>query len=80
MEVTISCSHRTRDGHDHSITLYLRGPHPGETMIYQESLLIPMPIQATIIPEEKPVDVGVAMYEEYLAHEKELAAFGAAGM
>ncbi|NTW65239.1 MAG: hypothetical protein HGB21_02830 [Nitrospirae bacterium] len=48
------------------------------TMLYQESLLLPTPIQATIIPEEKLVDVGVAMYEEYLAHEKEVAAFGVA--
>ena len=36
--------------------------------------MIPTPIKATIIPEEKPVDVGFALYEENLAHEKEVAA------
>ena len=40
--------------------------------------MIPTPIKATIISEEKPVDVSVAMYEENLAHEKEVAAFGLA--
>ena len=35
--------------------------------------MIPTPIKAMIISEEKPVDGGVAMYEENLAHEKEVA-------
>jgi hypothetical protein len=50
------------------------------TMLYQESQLTPTPSQATIIPEEKPVEVGVATYEKYLAHEKELAEFSGRGV
>ena len=51
------------------------------TLIYEASLMrTPVHYEANIITEEKPVDVGVAMYENYLAHERELAALGGRGV
>jgi hypothetical protein len=51
------------------------------TMLYQESLTrAPVHFEAKIINEEKQVDVGVAMYEQYLAEEKALAESGGRGV
>jgi hypothetical protein len=57
---------------------FMNAPDTGN-MLYEQSLITPAPIEATIIPGEKRVDVGVAMYEENLASQKELAAAGSRG-
>jgi len=51
------------------------------TLIYEASLMkMPIEREAKLSVEAKPADVGVALYEEFLAHERELAESGAWGV